>query len=232
MPADGTVQLISMKKRIKEEAKRSLKKEEPRPVVPPLPSAPMREKEAEMPRLETAPQQQAETVAAAQRIEAKAAEPQATGDNMKTFAVLVLFVVALILAYYFFVVLENTFATGPEVDVETFKEIFINTSNVFIVMDVRGASNDVVSNNIIQCGVDFAQSSGMGGKMVTPMSIYQGGCIAPDGNHTIKECYGMLKDGIAIYVKEGPGGAKYYTNGMIVMVGQNYTLGTCGIKWV
>jgi hypothetical protein len=152
------------------------------------------------------------------------------GAPLKAFAVLALFVAALLLAYYLLGISGSAFDTGSEVDAETFKGIFLNATNVYIVMDVRGAGNDVISNNVIQCGVDFASSSGMGGKLVTPISLSDAGCVTPDGTPTVRECFSMLRDGITVYVKEGPGGAKYYAKGMVVTVGQQYALGTCGIK--
>jgi hypothetical protein len=171
--------------------------------------------------------------------EEKAAEPMEplplagrgdTGSLMKGFAVMALLGAVIFLAYYIISLPENSFVPGAEVDAETFKGIFIDARTVFIVMDVRGAGSDAVSNNILQCGVDFAASSGMGGKSVTPMSFGPEGCVAPDGEHASKECFAMLKNGVTIYVKEGQGGAKYYSNGMVVSVGPEYSVGLCGIK--
>jgi hypothetical protein len=219
----------------------------PAPQKPPMEAAPKAEKPAAP---ESAPVPMAEP--AAREPEAKAvpaATPQAVaapephpatakpasarrerGGLMKGFAIIALLAAAFFLAYYFITLPENAFVPGSEVDAETFKNIFLHSQNVFIVMDVRGVSSDVVSNNILQCGVDFASSNGMGGKVVTPVSFGNSGCVAPDGEHKPKECFSMLKDGITIYVKEGPGGARYYSNGMVVQVGSNYSLGTCGIK--
>jgi hypothetical protein len=171
--------------------------------------------------------------------EEKAAEPLEplplagrgdTGSLMKGFAVLALLGAVIFLAYYFISLPENSFVPGAEVDADTFKGIFFDAPSVFIVMDVRGAGSDAISSNILQCGVDFAASSGMGGKSVTPISFGPDGCVAPDGEHPPKECFAMLKNGVTIYVKEGLGGAKYYSNGMVVSVGPDYSVGTCGIK--
>jgi len=152
------------------------------------------------------------------------------GGLMKGFAVLALLCTAIFLAYYFISLPENSFVPGAKVDSETFKGIFLNANSVYIVMDVRGAGNNVVSNNILQCGVDFAASSGMGGKTVTPLSFGSEGCTAPDGQHPPKDCFAMLKNGITVYVKEGTGEVGYYANGMVVSVGPEYTQGTCAIK--
>ncbi len=157
-------------------------------------------------------------------------ESSDSGGLMKGILIIALLASALFLAYYFITMPENAFVPGSDVDAETFKNIFLHSQNVFIVMDVRGVTDDAVSNNVLQCGVDFASSSGMGGKVVTPISFGNDGCVAPDGVHKAKDCFAMLKDGVTIYVKEGQGGVKYYSNGMVVTVGREYVLGTCGIK--
>lgn len=158
-----------------------------------------------------------------------AATVQKKGSALKTAAVVVLLVIALALAYYFLNQSSMAFTPGTSVDAETFKGIFDSASNVFIVMDVRGVKDTKVSDNILQCGVDFAGSSGMGGKSVTPLSLADDGCTAPDGKRDPSDCFSMLKSGLTIYVKQGPGGASYYSNGMVVTVGSNYTMGSCAI---
>jgi hypothetical protein len=160
--------------------------------------------------------------------EAETPAPPKADALPRTLAIAALLVIAIVMALYFFVFAGSKFATGQEVDAETFKGLFLDAEKVYIVMDVRSAP-DGVSNNVLQCGVDFAASSGMGGKTVTPLSMGREGCVAPDGVHTYDECFAMLKDGITIYVKDGPGGARYYSNGMVVTVGPQYALGSCGI---
>ncbi len=154
---------------------------------------------------------------------------QKKGSALKTVAVVLLLVIALALAYYFLNQSSNAFTPGTSVDAETFKGIFESAANIFIVMDVRGVKDQKVSDNVLQCGVDFAGSSGMGGKSVTYFSLADDGCTAPDGKRDPQDCFSMLKNGLTIYVKQGPGGASYYSNGMVVTVGSNYTLGSCSI---
>jgi hypothetical protein len=163
----------------------------------------------------------------------EAAKPEGAGSMLKTGAVLLLLFAVVLLAYYYFVVMPgNSFAPGSEVDADTFKGIFANADNLYIVMDVRDAPDDATSTAILQCGVDFAASNGTGGKTVTPISLSKDGCVAPDGMHPTKDCFALLPGGLTIYVKEGSGGVKYYSNGMVVRVSSNYTVGTCGIKRV
>jgi hypothetical protein len=162
-----------------------------------------------------------------------APEPEKEGpkkgksSGFKIFVILLLFAIVATMAYYF--ITASAFDTGPSVDAETFKNNFEAAETVYIVMDVRGVKDPVVSNNVLQCGVDFAASSAMGGKDAVYFSFGDEGCTAPDGAHPMKDCISQLKNGITIYVKEGPGGASYYSKGMIVTVGKEYTLSTCGI---
>lgn len=162
--------------------------------------------------------------------DAEMPKTQGKSSALKTAAVVILLVIALALAYYFLNQSSSAFVPGTSVDADTFKSAFAGASNIFIVMDVRGVSDSTVSNNILQCGVDFAGSSGMGGKSVTPISFGNDGCVAPDGKRDPQDCFNMLKNGLTIYVKQGPGGVAYYSNGMVVTVGGNYTLGACSIK--
>lgn len=155
-----------------------------------------------------------------------------TGGKLKLLAVVMLFGVLLYLVYYFMTLQSLQFSPGPEIDQDSFKEVFSSAQNVYIVMDVRNSNNSTISNNILQCGVDFAASSGMGGKTVVPLSFSDDGCVIPTGYISLANCSTMLKDGITIYVKAGNDQARYYSNGMVVSVGSGYTLGACGIKLI
>ncbi|MFH0884124.1 MAG: hypothetical protein V1861_00255 [Candidatus Micrarchaeota archaeon] len=185
---------------------------------------------SESPLLEQPPMTSAKADSPSQKPKVQEVGRRERGGLIKGIMVFGLLAAVLFLAYYFITLSENSFVPGTEVDAETFKGIFTHSENVYIVMDVRGAPDNVVANNVLQCGVDFAASSGMGGKIVTPISFGNDGCVTPDGFHKPKECFAMLSNGVTIYVKEGPGGAKYYSNGMVVLVGNQYSLGTCGIK--
>jgi hypothetical protein len=134
------------------------------------------------------------------------------GSFLKLVAIGALLVVVLSLAYYFLMMSDYSFATGTPVDMETFKGIFLESEKAYIVMDVRGQSDYHVSDNVMQCGVDFASSSGMGGKTVTPLSIGDNECIGPTGKRDFKECFTGLKDGITVYVRGGTSDSvSYYT---------------------
>jgi len=163
--------------------------------------------------------------------EEEPAEPKSSGNALKFLALFVLGVIVVGLVYYFFVYSVAHFIPATKIGAEEFKDIFLEANKVYILMDLRGASDTATRTNVMQCGVDFASSSGMGGKNVTPMSIDEDeGCITPDGEQPESYCFSMLRDGITVYVHGGDGGAEYYTNGMVVEVGPEYTLGTCAIK--
>ncbi len=153
-------------------------------------------------------------------------------STMKNLAVIVLCIVLVLLAYHFITYSDNNFIPGSPTDSETFKSDFNSANLISIVMDGRGVTDQSTLNNILQCGVDFAGSSGMGGKKVNYFSISNENCAASDGFHNYKYCFSKLPEGLTIYVKEGTTGTTYYDNGMVVTVGKNYTLGTCGIKRV
>lgn len=166
-----------------------------------------------------------------------AQEARTKGDRVKIGVVILLAAVTLCLVYVFLLIPEGDF--GARVDAETFKSAFDSAGKVYIVMDVRGVADPNVSDHVLQCGVDFAGSTGMGGKNATIFSFTdeggeEKGCIAGEAQtlRPVRECLSQLKDGVTIYVKSGPGGAEYFSRGMVVTVGANYTMGTCGIRRV
>lgn len=159
----------------------------------------------------------------------KIPEKKDSNSLLKVLAVGAIFVIALALAYYFFVMSAYSFKPGAKVDEETFKGIFADADKVYILMDVRGISDHSISNNVMQCGVDFAGSSGLAGKTVTPLSVSNDGCVIPTGPAPLGDCFSMLEDGITIYVRSGDNAVQYYSNGMVVYVGSDYVPFTCGI---
>gem|GEM_PF-779836 len=151
------------------------------------------------------------------------------GTGLKTIVFAILFVaVATLAVYVLFIQPTEKFVPGTEVDSETFLQIFDSTENVYIFMDVRGVTDPDVKHNILQCGVDFAASSGMGPKNATYFSLGDEGCITPRGSSEDSYCFNELRKGVAIYIHEGSA-TSYHSNGIVVGVGSDYSLGTCGI---
>ncbi len=161
-----------------------------------------------------------------------APKPEAKKSNLpKIWAVVILAVLVLAMAWHFVTSAATTFNPGAAVDAETFKDIFNQADKVYIIMDVRGVRDANASRNILQCGVDFAGSSGMGGKNVSYLSLGDDGCVAGDGAHTAEYCISLLKNGIVIYVKEGTS-SSYYSNALVVGVGPQYPASSCAIRKV
>jgi hypothetical protein len=128
---------------------------------------------------------------------------------------------------------------GKEINGVTFASILSGAKDLFIIMDVRGVNDSAVRTNILQCGTDFAGSSGLVGMNKTYYSLEsEQGCVGAvaEGNetrfynYTAGYCLGQAADGIAIYIHEA-NGTKYYTNAMSVGLGSNYTAGGCSIKY-
>lgn len=163
------------------------------------------------------------------RTEASTAGPAPQSGLLKGAAVAILAILVACMAYYFYSQPQHIFQPGPQVDEGTFKGIFANASAVSIVMDVRGARDNSTARNIMQCGVDFAGSTGMGGKAVSPFSIGSEGCVAQDGPHPVDWCISQMRGTVVIYVKDGSG-ASYHADALVVGIGPQYALGSCGIK--
>jgi hypothetical protein len=154
--------------------------------------------------------------------------PKEKGGLLKKLAVIGLGVVAVAFILYFLSLPGSTFAPGRVVDQAEFTDIFSATDDIYIVMDVRGVADQNTMRNILQCGVDFAGSSGMGGKNPMYFSVDNQGCVAPDGYHDYEYCFSQLQDGLTIYVHKGSQ-YSFHENGMVVGVGPDYAFGTCGI---
>lgn len=150
-----------------------------------------------------------------------------SGGLLRMIGILVVLVAVAALAFVMLVP-QARFVPGPEVDKETFLELFDSAGRVIVVMDVRGVSDDITRRNILQCGVDFAGSSGLAPKNATYFSFGDVGCVTPDGETTDQHCMEEMKDAFVIYVHEG-GATTYHSRGVMVGVSAQYDLGTCGI---
>lgn len=158
-------------------------------------------------------------------------EPKDKGGKLKTFAILILVIGAVAFIYYFLTLSENMFVAGPGVNETEFKDVFADANYIYIVMDIRGVQNPGTKQNILQCGVDFAGSTGMIGKTATYFSLDDEGCVTPEGFFDYKYCFSQLSNGVTIYVKEGSE-TTFHSNGMVVGISPDYSLGLCGIHRV
>lgn len=167
------------------------------------------------------------------------AAPEAKPDDkhketMKIMAICAIAIVLLIVVLGFIYLSSNNFVPGNQVNESAFKDVFMAAPKVFIVMDIRGAQDNHTRNNIMQCGIDFAGSTPLGGKDVVPISIGDQECITPDGPEPISSCISELKGGLTIEISQvtptTPEGARFFSNGMEVFIGSNYTANSCGFK--
>jgi hypothetical protein len=156
-------------------------------------------------------------------------EPQKdNGGATKFLFIAALLIAVAVLAYYFVLQPKDQFIPGASVDETTFLNNFDSAQNVYIVMDVREIDDDLLRKNILQCGVDFAGSSGIAPKNATYYSLGDAGCVTVDGSKSAEYCFSEIRKGMAIYVHEGST-TSYYSNGIAVGVDKDYSLGTCGI---
>lgn len=123
---------------------------------------------------------------------------------------------------------------GAEVNAATFADILSKSNHLYVIMDIRNASSDIVRKNIMQCGVDLTSSFILAtGKSVTPYTFEGNNCEGMEGNTsatvTISQCIKNVKNKTIIYVYYG-NQTKFYTNMMRVGIGSNYTYGECKIQ--
>jgi len=161
--------------------------------------------------------------------------------RLKIAAAGLLIVAALALAYYFMNAPQGggtgSLVLGNEININTFSAILANSSDVYLIMDVRGVNDTRVNQSIMQCGVDLAGSTGLAGKTMTIYSLETQGCLGAVqqgnksvfANYTSAYCFGQAGNGIALYLHQG-NETHFYTNAMVVGLGENYTVGGCSIR--
>jgi CxxC motif-containing protein len=152
-------------------------------------------------------------------------------ERDKTIATILLVVLAFTLVY---MVLQGELEEKP-VDKETFLNSLAEAQRIFIIMDLRGVSNDVVRNNIMQCGVDFAATLPLTGFPHENLTVYvleDDKCTGTATTKTVKTCLDESNSGVSIIVTQNVKTTTYYKNRVIVKVGEQYKLGTCSIKKV
>lgn len=146
-------------------------------------------------------------------------------DKTKTIATAVLVLIAVALAFVLF-------TSAPEdkpADAEIFLMSLNATQQVFIIMDLRGALNETVRNNIMQCGADFAGSEGLVGKNITAFALEGEKCTTMQGTVGIDNCIKQSKAGVSIIVT-GTKATTYYKNKAEILVGPVYSAGECRIN--
>ena len=167
--------------------------------------------------------------------------------NMKAVAAVVLVVAAFAIGAYILMgqpageEQEDPWAGREPMYIEDFAESVSSASEIYMVMDLRGAPEGKARTNIMQCAVDFSSSTAIGG---TPKRIYS----------IESECIKSLDDGTTVTVpleecladidaaRDAPGKAIFYirkandtmifANELVVGVGDDYPQAGCGISAV
>lgn len=166
-----------------------------------------------------------------------AALPRAEKPGLlKSFAVLLLIVIAALSFYYFFYIYPSSSASVPDyakgvlADKQEFLNNLQSSSKVYLVMDLRGAS-ELQAGRIMQCGTDFAGSSGLVGKDIISYALEDQSCTSIDGRMKLSDCVNNAMGGVGIYIRSS-GTTAFFTDKFIVAIGNNYTAGGCRINVV
>ena len=151
-------------------------------------------------------------------------------DKMILLVIALIALAGIYLGYQYFSSVDTNISFGSEVNVATFNSILTNASNVYIVMDLRNVTDQKVRRNVMQCGVDLAGSMGLAAKNLTLYSFDSDvGCIGIGQTYSVGYCISDMKNGIKLYIMEG-NESKFYTDGMKVGIGSNYTSGSCSVS--
>jgi len=151
-------------------------------------------------------------------------------DKMKIGATIVLLIAAVVLAY-FLLSGPGEFNPGTEVNQETFTHILQEANEVNILMDIRNVDDSNDRWAILQCGVDFAGSSGLAGKKIRYLSMDDTGCVAEDGKYDLNYCMNTINNGVTLYVQKG-NETTFHSKAMVVGVQHDYIIGLCNIAKV
>jgi len=141
--------------------------------------------------------------------------------DIKTIIVVLLVVAAVALGYFFL------YGEQP-VEQEVFVESLENSDTVYVVMDIRNVQDEEVQRNILQCGTDFAGSSGFIGKKLVIFALNDNECATESGLKSASECENEFKNGVSFHILKGDG-TVYYRNRAEVGVNETYVTGLCGV---
>ena len=151
-------------------------------------------------------------------------------DRMILLVIALIALAGIYLGYQYFSIEDTKVGFGTEVNLATFNSILTNASDVYIVMDLRNVTDQEVRRNVMQCGVDLAGSMGLASKNKTFYSFDSDlGCIGVGQTYSVGYCISEMKNGIMLYIIEG-NESQFYTDGMKVGIGKNYTSGSCSVR--
>ncbi len=158
---------------------------------------------------------------------------------LKMFAVLLLVALAAVSFYYFVYVYPNSsngqngggapdYAKGILADKSVFLSKLQSSGQVYLVMDLRNAS-ELQRGYIMQCGTDFAGSTGLVGKDIVSYALEDASCTSIDGQMKLNDCINKAMGGVGIYIRSS-GATAFFSDKFIIGIGGNYTAGTCRVN--
>ena len=147
-------------------------------------------------------------------------------NEQKNLAVALLLVLALVLAYF---ILNNSYQ-DKIVEPQVFLMSLKNSTQFYIIQDLRGSNDDLVRKNIMQCGVDIAGSQGIAAlnKTITIYALEEDNCLSIDGKKPLSDCINPT-DGTIFHIKNG-NQTNFYQKKLEIGIGAIYTLKSCNIK--
>lgn len=160
--------------------------------------------------------------------------------EIKNIIVIVLVIAAIGLAY-FALATDESWTTQDELSKiylstaysssDEFATYIQGTKQIFIVMDLRN-SFEPTRTNIMQCGTDFAGSTGIAGKPIEVMAVEGAACTLLNKTASISECVGKIAstaNSAAIFIRSY-NDTVFYKDKMVVGVSQSYKPKDCGIN--
>jgi hypothetical protein len=162
--------------------------------------------------------------------------------NTKAVATGIIIIAAFAIAAYIFFMqpgqAPDPWAGRDEVYLDEFSQTLASSSELYLVMDLRGASEDAVRSNIMQCAVDISYSTAIGGISKRFYSL-DSECIRTYDNGTthtapLAVCMGEISAArdvqgkSIIYIRKN-NETKIFWNELVVGMGGNYTENGCRI---
>lgn len=157
--------------------------------------------------------------------------PASKGADPKTLATFILVFLALIAAGLVLLPRSPAFVPqGEPVTSGVFLERLSLVPEVSIVMDLRRATGENLRHGILQCGVDFAGSSGLVEKNVSTYAWEENGCVS--STHTglsLADCFRQIQGETVLYIAPGEE-TTFYRDALVVGIGEHYALYDCRIN--
>ncbi len=161
-------------------------------------------------------------------------------DTEKWAIVLVLVIIAIYLAYSYYVsnnyqneenefnIKENLLKNMKKIGYAEALEKMTNSSEICIIEDLK-KSNDTIRQNIMNCGINIASTAPKYGKNISAYAIEDNICYNAEGKTSVEECYKEIieKECFVMYVEEGN---QFNTYENMIDIGVNETFNEKGCE--